>query len=121
MSGPTTLPPTTCPCPPARLTERDVVDGSASAQNTNPSLAAASEVSHALGYVGAAGYLHDVASEGVWAVSCYEYGWFWLVFGSGRSAPGPSVAHFDCSFSWLVAVLSFVVFVVVSATCGVAH
>nr|GMD59315.1 hypothetical protein CR513_12692 [Ipomoea batatas] len=78
IKGPTTLPPTTCPCPPAsddgagrrRLPESDVGDGAAAAENADAALAAGGEAGNAVLNIAAVGYFHDVGSEGVGAVTC---------------------------------------------------
>lgn len=79
-----------------RLAESDIGDGSASAQNANPSLPAPREARDALHDVAAVGDFHHVGSESVCAVAGYDDGRLGLVFGPGGSSSGSSV---DLSFS----------------------
>ena len=93
------------------LSQRHVGDGAAAAKDADSSLTPAGELGHAFGDVVAAGHLHHVTSEGVWAVARDENRGFGLVFGSRRAASRSASADFYCTLGGLVAVV-FLFFIV---------
>jgi len=93
------------------LAESDVDDGPAAAENGHAALAPARELGHAVSDVGAAGYLHDVASQRVRAVSRDEYWRFGLVLGTWWTTPRAARgSHVNSSFFGLVAVFFLLFF-----------
>ncbi|KAK1313808.1 hypothetical protein QJS10_CPA06g00279 [Acorus calamus] len=91
-----------------RLTKRDVGDGARSAHDADAALAPPGEGGDAVGDVGAAGDLHDVAAEGVGAVARHEDRGFGFVLGSrgtpaGAAGGGAAAAGFDDrALAWVV-------------------
>lgn len=105
------------------LTKSDVGDGAAAAEDADAALTPASELGDGFGDVGSAGNLHDVAAEGVGAVSGDKDGGFGLIFGAGRAAAGPAGADVDLAFLGLLGGVVVVVVIaggVVDGEIGVA-
>ncbi|WVY97545.1 hypothetical protein V8G54_029696 [Vigna mungo] len=89
-----------------RLPESDVGNRTAPTEDTHPTLAAASELGDAFGDVCATGNLHDMASEGVWAVLGDKDWWFGLVLGARWSPSGPASSNLDSTLFGFIAVVS---------------
>ncbi|RDY03692.1 hypothetical protein CR513_12692, partial [Mucuna pruriens] len=139
---PTTLPPTIWPCPPARytvspvdpggagpgrkvpcdhstrsrrLSKSNIGDGATATEHANPTLTPPCKLGYTFCNISSSGYLHDVAPEGIWAVPCHKYWWFWLVFGSRRSSSWSASSNLNCTLVRFIFIL-FIFFYVVATT-----
>ncbi|WVY96804.1 hypothetical protein V8G54_028955 [Vigna mungo] len=99
----------------SRLSKSNIGHRATPTEYTNPTLTPSCKLGYTFGNISSSSYLHHMTPQGVWAVSCYENGWFWLVFGSGRSSSWSASSNLNCTFSRFISIV-FIFFYIMATT-----